>query len=551
MDCDQIRDDLGRREAGLLDPGAAADLEGHLAVCDGCRAWSRRMTKLVAVLEDYPEVRELPRRSPLRRLARGRAAVVAAALLAALAVPLAGPLLGPRTTLEGAFEQPSRRVLVATDSSSALVAAEHRMRFRKGTRVRIVGADEVFLEEGRLDVTGLREGASGLKIGTPLGRVKVLGTRFVMEVTPVKKSQAAVAAGSFVVGVMVSSGVVTYADYHRLEAGQGIVEETGKSPRRVAATDVDRRLRTAAEREREMETRIAALGVEKERLGRELAALARGEAPAPRTPLSPDDRRARSRRLAQVLVKSFYSARTEANEIPFPVDEEEWKRLLQEKGTVTVEQRIETRGEVDGKAMAEVLELSSDLGMNFFDSASFCSTAEMTEELMVAVLEARAPQASAMRPAVEAAVRSAYAALPGTWESRTEERLAQARAVQGALAQLEGTLSVDQMKDLYRTGKAILSVPEYGIMAYGDATWRAGWIDRMAKDMDLGPAERPALVAAIDETFGRPPGQSGSGPKDDFEAMVRIREQGADFVRRLSARFPDRKAKIDHAVDPK
>ena len=111
--------------------------------------------------------------------------MVAAALLMALAVPLVSPLLGPRMTLEGGFDLPSRGVLLAQDSRSSLVAHEHRMRFRKGTRVRIVGADEVFLEEGRLDVSGLREGASGLKIGTPLGRVVVVGTRFVVEVTPV------------------------------------------------------------------------------------------------------------------------------------------------------------------------------------------------------------------------------------------------------------------------------------------------------------------------------------------------------------------------------
>ena len=57
MDCDRIRDDLGRREAGLLDPGAIQDLERHLAGCDGCRAYSRRMRRLVAVLEEYPQIR--------------------------------------------------------------------------------------------------------------------------------------------------------------------------------------------------------------------------------------------------------------------------------------------------------------------------------------------------------------------------------------------------------------------------------------------------------------------------------------------------------------
>jgi hypothetical protein len=556
MDCDRIRDDLGRREAGLLDPGAAGDLERHLAGCDACRAWSRRMSRLVAVLEDFPQVRELPRRSALRRLSRGRVAVVAAAILMALAVPLVGPLVGPRTALEGGFDLPARNVLVSRDSSSALVADEHRMRFRKGTRVRIVGADEVFLEEGRLDVSGLREGASGLKIGTPLGRIKVLGTRFVVEVTPVNKTKAAVAAGGFIVGVMVSSGVVTYADY-RLQAGEGIVDETGKSPRRVAATDVERRLRTAAAREREMETRLAALGAEKERLGRELAALERGEVPPARVQLTPEDRRARSHRLAQVLVKNFFPVQPVANEVPFPLDEEELRRQVQEKGTVKVEQQIETRVETDGKAMAEVLELANDLGMNFFDAATFCSKAEMVEELMMAVLEARAATASGLRPAIESAVRSAYGSLPGSWESKAEERLAQARAVQGALSQLEGSVSADQARDLYETATAILRAPEYaflGYMAQPGSTWRTEWIDRLAKTMALEAADRPILEAAVDDLAARlvkEQGKPSTGAKSGFESMIRARDAGAEFVRRLTARFPDRKDKIEYAVEPR
>ena len=94
MDCDRIRDDLGRREAGLLDPGAILDLERHLAGCDACRIYSRKMKTLVGLLEEFPEVRTLPRPSALRRLSHGRVAVVAAALLMALAVPLVGCRLG-------------------------------------------------------------------------------------------------------------------------------------------------------------------------------------------------------------------------------------------------------------------------------------------------------------------------------------------------------------------------------------------------------------------------------------------------------------------------
>jgi hypothetical protein len=553
MDCDRIRDDLGRREGGLLDAGALQDLERHLAGCDACRAYSRRMRTLVGVLERYPEIRTLPRSSAFRRLSRGRVAAVAAALLMALAVPLVGPLLGPRMSLEGGFDLPARGVLVSRDSGSALVAHEHRLRFRKGTRVRIVDAREVFLEEGRLDVSGLREGASGLTIATPLGRVVVVGTRFVVEVTPVNTSQAAVAAGSFVVGVMVSSGVVTYADYHRLEAGQGIVDETGKSPRRIAAVDVERRLRAAAEREREMETRLAALGVEKERLGSDLAALQRGEVPAPKAPLTPEDRRARSRRLAQALIKSFYKSRDSYNEAVGVLDEKDLKRL-KDGEHVIVEHRVETRVEADGKAIAEVLELANDLGMNFFEPASFCSKPEMVEELMMAVLEARAASAAGLRPAVEGAVRSAYAALPGSWDSRAEERAAQARSVQSALAQLEGSLKADQIQDLYETARSILVTPEFALLPHVDAKYKADWLDRVAKTMELDASERPVLDAAVEELAGKLGTLHEArvaGAKGDFDYLIRSREAGAELVRQLSARFPDRKAKIDYAMDPR
>jgi hypothetical protein len=551
-DCDRIRDDLSRREVGLLDPAATQDLERHLVGCDACRTYSRRMRTLVSVLEQYPEIRALPRPSALQRLSRGRVAVVAAAVLMALAVPLVGPLLGRRIVLEGGFDLPSRGVLVARDSGSSLVAHDHRLRFRKGTRVRLVGVDEVYLEEGRLDVSGLREEASGLKIGTPLGRVVVVGTRFVVEVTPVNKSHAAVAAGSFVVGVMVSSGVVTYADYHRLEAGQGIVDETGKGTRRVVAADLERRLRSAADRERDLEIRLAALGVEKERLRGDLAALERGEMPVLKAPLSPEDRRSRTRHLAQVLVKSFYQARHSTDEGSLVLDEKELKRLS-EGETVKVEHEVHTRVEADGKAIAEVLELANDLGMNFFDSASFCSKPEMVEELIMAVLEARAATASGYRSAVEGAVRSAYGALPGSWDSRMDERVAQARAVQGALAQLEGSLSADQMKDLYETARTILTAPDFVILAHADAKVRGEWVDRVAKAMELDPADRPVLDAGVDELvgqLGKIHGDLGSSAKNGFEYMIRCREAGAELLHQLSARFPDRKDKIVNALDP-
>ncbi len=554
MDCDRIRDDLGRRETGLLDPGALQDLERHLQGCDACRAYSRRMRTLVGVLEQFPAVRALPRPSALRRLSRGRVAGVAAAILMALAVPLVGPLLGSRVALEGGFDVPSRGVLVAQGSRSSLVAHEHRLRFRKGTRVRVLGADEVFLEEGRLDVSGLRDGASGLTIGTPLGRVVVVGTRFVVEVTPVKKSQAAVAAGSFVVGVMVSSGVVTYADYHRLEAGQGIVEETGKPAKRVAAADVERRLRTAAEREREVETRIAAFGVERERLSSELAALERGEAPAPKAPLSPEDRRARTRRFAQAMVRWAYTPRPVASEQGTVVLDEKARKRLEKGETVTVEHELEMRVEADGKAMADALELANDLGVNFFDPPSFCSKPEVVEELLVAALEARAPAASALRPAVESAVRSVYATPSGPWGSKTEECLSQARTVQSVLAQLEGSLDAGQMRDLYETARVMIPIPEYAILARADAAAKTGWVDRVAQAMELDPANRPALDAAVEEMVRRLAaldGRLGTGAKNDFDYVIRCREAGAELARQLAARFPDKKAKIDSALDPR
>ena len=350
---------------------------------------------------------------------------------------------------------------------------------------------------------------------------------------------------------MVSSGVVTYAEYQRLEAGQGIVEETGKPARRVAAADVERRLRTAAERERDMETRIAAFGVEKERLSSDLAALQRGETPAPKAPLTPEDRRVRTRRLAQALVKSLHPGSVDQGTLS--LDEDTRKRLAAGE-TVTVEHEVQTRVEVDGKVLAEVLELSDDLGMNYFEPTSFCSKSEMVEELMIAVLEARAASASTLRPAVESAVRSAYATLSGPFASKSEERVAQARAVQSALAQLENSLDAGQMKDLYRTAGELLRIPEYGILAHGDAKYRAGWVDRVAAAMELDPASRPILEAAVDEMAGRlgkAQGRFGPGSKNDFDYMIRCREAGVELARQLSARFPDKKAKIDYALEPK
>ena len=553
MDCDRIRDDLGRREAGLLDAGAAEDLSRHLAACDGCRAFSARMRKLVAVLEEYPEVRQLPKRSGFRRLSRSRVAAIAAALLMAVLVPTIGPLVGPRTVLEGGFDVPSRGVVVARDSSSSLVAHDHRMRLRKGTRVRIVSASEVVLEEGRLDVSGLREGASGLKIGTPLGRIEVLGTQFVVEVTPVNKSQAAVAAGSFVVGVMVSSGVVSYGD-HRLGAGQGIVDETGKAPRRVAADDLERRRRASAERERELETRLAALSVEKDRLGQDLAALGRGVAPAVRAPLTPGQRRDRVRRLAQVMVKSFFLSRAAVETPVPPLDEKELQRLVQEKGSVEIERTVSTRVEVDVKAMEEALRLADEVGMNFFTPTSFLTKPDVVEELMLAVLEANGTVAASVRPAVEAAVRSAYEPLQGPWESKLRKHVEEARAVQRALTQLESTLTPAQVAEVYHTARSIVSIPEYAVFPAGDPKWRAEWVDRMAKDIGLDAASRPFLDTAVDEMVGRIgklPGRLGSDPKSDFDYTLRCREQGAELVRQLSARFPDLKDKIDFAVEPR
>lgn len=550
MDCDRVRDDLGRREIGTLDPAGELDLERHLLACGGCRAYSRRMKKLVAVLEEYPEIRELPKRPAFRRLTRGRVSVIAAALLAALAVPALGPLLGPGVTLEGAFDLPRKGILVAKDSASALVAHEHRMRCRKGTRVRIVRSDEFFLEEGRLDVSGLREGVSGLGIGTPLGRIEVVGTRFVVEVIPSGDLETRAAPATFVVGVMVSSGTVTYAGSHRLIAGQGILDETGKALRQVTAAGLERRLYASVDRERELETRLAALSIEKEQLGRDLAARGQGEGPAPQIPLSPDDRRMRTRQLAQVLVRSFYKSvpRAGENSSILP-DEKEWNRLTKDKDALTV-----TETDVDGKALSEALPLSNELGMNFFEPASYLSKTEMVEELMMAVLEARAEAAAGLRPTVEAAVRSAYSPLAGTWKTRSEERLAQAHAIQSALHQLEGSLSGVQMGDLYETARRVLSPSEYTFFAAVDSKWRAQWVEHLSTALGLDATNRSVLEEVVNENLGRLEqiaAPAASDAKIGFEYSVRCREVAAELVRQLSVRFPDRKEKIDHALDPR
>jgi hypothetical protein len=131
--------------------------------------------------------------------------------------------------------------------------------------------------------------------------------------------------------------------------------------------------------------------------------------------------------------------------------------------------------------------------------------------------------------------------------------VAQARAVQGALTQLEGSLSAAQMNGLYETARTILTAPDFAMLAHADAKYRGEWVDRVAKTMELDPADRPVLEAGVDELvgkLGKIHEDLGSGGKNALDYMIRCREAGAELVRQLSARFPDRKDKIVNALDP-
>src|SRR5262245_57751732 len=175
MDCERYRDGVARRVTGLLSASEEEDLSRHLAECAGCRGESARLKRLVSVLNAFPE--EDWTEAPRKARSKGAAWMpFAAALLVAVGILAALPLLKSRPVLEGEF---GRAADGSWSGSGAVEIAGHRCVCRKDTRFRLVGSKELFLEEGRLDVSG---SGREFRIGTPLGPVDVLGTDFVVEV---------------------------------------------------------------------------------------------------------------------------------------------------------------------------------------------------------------------------------------------------------------------------------------------------------------------------------------------------------------------------------
>ncbi|RPH47084.1 MAG: hypothetical protein EHM91_06515, partial [Planctomycetota bacterium] len=401
MDCERYRDGMARRVTGLLSASEEEELSRHLAACEGCRGESARLKKLVAVLGAFPEEdwSEAPRKAPVRR---SLWMPLAAAILLAIGVSVAAPLLGARPRLQGDFVRGSDGIWSASDGSVAVEIAGHRCVCRKDTRLRLEGPKQLFLEEGRLDVSG---SGREFRIGTPLGPIDVLGTDFVVEVKAVKKGSI---AGGVVVGILVSSGVVSHADL-RIERGQAAVAETGKPARRVDSRALDHRLRTVQENARDLERKLAAVEFEKSKLAADLAAAQSGKPPASAVKLTPADRRERFRSLARLFVRE---------NAPYEI---ELPETLPDGKTEVV---VSTERSVDAKMMQEALTAANDLGIPIFSTASALVYPEFAQEVLLEMLQGKDGTEAVDRSLVEAAVQQAYASLKESYEFSFEKSLA-------------------------------------------------------------------------------------------------------------------------------
>jgi hypothetical protein len=515
VSCDRYRDWIGERRTGILPEERGRELDAHLASCAACRTVSARLGRLVALLEVFPAPASLP--GPSRR--RRWWPAVAAAALAALAVPAIGGL-PERPTLEGAFEEVDG-AYVARDANASVVLAGHRLRCAKGTRLRLSGRNDCLLEAGRLDVASIRAGATGLGVDTPLGRIDVIGTEFIVEVTPVNK---AAAGTSFLVGLLVSSGAVSYAEREhrlRLEAGQGVVAESGKPPRKVVAAELEHRRRASFDQARGLERALAALELERDRLKRELEA---GAAPAPKPPLTPSERRDRLRRVARFFATDLLGVSRSAPEEGPPPD----------SFTETI----------DSTVMADALSAATEAGVSLFEPRTLLARPEFIEELILAVGKGNA----ALTPAgVEVVVRGARAGLEGPWETTLEERRDQARTLERALRDVDPLLPQKDREELQRAASGLIGVP--GFVVLGDAPSREQWTSRLLDTLQLDAGQRALAQPVVATWFERRSAEAAPAEGRHLSWLVRQREHAADLARELHRFFPDRKDRLELAIE--
>jgi len=528
MDCERFRDGMALRVTGPLAPSEEEGLSRHLAECDGCRTESARLKRLVSVLTSFPEAEE----SRPARSAKPKPPIwlaVAAAVLFALGVTLAAPRWSDRPTLEGDFAQGADGTWTASSASSAVDLAGHRGVCRKGTRFRIAGAREIELESGRLDVTGL---GGKFRVGTPLGRVEVLGTEFTVEVIPVKKVGAL--GGGFLVGVFVTSGVVSYGDL-RLERGQAAVAETGKSPRKVQARELDHRLKTSQDSGRDFERKLAALEFEKARLAADLEAARSGKpGPAP-SKLTPADRRERFRRLARFWASEQLR---EPERIP---DEED-------------EAVAKSRSGMDQKVMAEAVAAANELGVPLFSPSGVLFHREFAQELLMQVLDGKDGQENVHRALVEAAVQQAYEPLQESYEFRFEKTLAALQAFARTIDRLEASLPAKAMEGVAHLASEFIGsvgIPSFSAEA-GKTFGRDGvaltYSSMLAKNLGLEEPQTPILQAAINEWIPAVMADlypDNVGEREMVRYTLRARERTVELARRLVAKFPDKREKIE------
>ncbi len=529
MDCERYRDGMARRVTGLLAPSEEEELSRHLADCDGCRVESARLKKLVAVLGSIPE--EDWSETPQKIRPRGAVWMpLAAAILVAVGVSVAAPFLGPRPRLEGDFARNADGAWSSTGTSSVVEIAGHRCICRKDTRIRLVGPKELFLEEGRLDVSG---SGREFRIGTPLGPVEVLGTDFVVEVKTVKKGS--IAAG-VVVGVLVSSGVVSYADL-RLQRGQAAVAETGKPARRVDPRALEDRLRLVQENGRDLERKLAALEFEKSRLAADLAAAQSGKPPAAAIKLSPEDRRERFRRMARMFVREH---------APYTVE-------IPEHDHDKAEVIVSTERSVDHKVMSEALMAANELGIPLFSTAAALVHPEFAQAVLLEVLQGKDGAQAVDRSLVEAAVQQAYGSMKETYEYSFEKSLAALQAFGRALDQLNGSLPPERMAKTYAAAQWMVSsgipviAPLPGTASTPEAMAGA-YADALGKAIGTDEAQAPILRQTVTEWYPtklRDALPEKPTSRELIQGILRSRERNADLARRLIAAFPDKRSTIE------
>jgi hypothetical protein len=528
MDCERYRDGMARRVTGLLAASEEEDLSRHLADCAGCRGESARLMKLVAVLGAIPEEdwSEAPRK------VRPRGAVwmpLAAAVLVAVGVSVAAPFLGARPRLEGDFVRGSDGTWSAANASAAVEMAGHRCVCRKDTRIRLVGPKELFLEEGRLDVSG---SGREFRIGTPLGPVQVVGTDFVVEVKTVKKGSI---AGGVIVGILVSSGVVSYADL-RLERGQAAIEETGRRARPVDPRALENRLRVVQENGRDLERKLAALEFEKAKLAADLAAAQSGKLPAAAVKLTSEDRRDRFRKMARMFVRE---------NAPYQVEHSH--------GDGKDEGVVSTDRDVDPKVMTEALSAANDLGIPIFSLASALVHPEFANEVLVALLQGKEGSEAVHRSLAEAAVQQGYASIKESYEFEFEKSLAALQAFGRALDQVSGCLPPERAARLYESAMWLVSsglptiAPSSGTN-YTPEAMAGAFADALRKSLEVDDAQAPILRQAVTEWYPsrlRDALPEKPTSRELVHAILRSRERNAELARRLIAVFPDRKGAIE------